>query len=971
MAFPVPTHLPRRAAPQDVTSKILSTMDEATNKSLTASLANSWLEELDTTIQSTKEQIHDRIHADLPEFERQLQTSISVQTRLRTLTTQVDLLNHSLIDSETGLVPALVKTLTTHSALAQNATNARVKHEALSHLLRCRKEYSSLETLVNNGDLPEAVEACTRMEQLLGDAPVALAQANVLLDLKRKFNASKARTQDQLSDAYTRCVQITPLELTVAPSAQVRQSERTLLLPDILSSLSSSSLDDHLNTLRRDITTHYIDSLLVQPMSVLEEDYKITCVPSPPNDEVMSLRIENLSRTLQFLSNRLLNHLPTPKKSSFLRSLCKPVVSSVLNNLLIPTLPSSFDHLPSFLELLKSAVMFEETCIIGLLGNDASDTPIKGWGDGVGGHYERQRRILILDSCRSKILEPDNFADTFVVEVEVDVAKVAPEPEIVPVQEEAPEDADADAWGLDEDAVLTSSTTKADEDGWGFEDNSYPEKKTGDADGWGFDEGEVNTSAKVDDDSWGFDDDAPEDSADAPTEELPSDPQPQSNGHNSESEDAWGLDEDATAGAEGETNWDDPWGEDTSAPPKSPRPSPSLKSPKAATRLEKLANKGKKALNGNSPMSSPLVAAPVSPNVASAKISPPVKALQSHSPQQLSLPSTDKLVEKRPPNLSFSAPPPKEIYVVSTRMKGILSLVREALRESREFANSRLLPPTLSGQAGSPGSTLFTTSGSILDLYCALYPVVFSAQLQSLEGPMRFSNNCLYLSGEIQAIERDLRGPEVESVKNRLDESARTLNLLGQSWYGDAVEKQRLLVDTILTQGTEGFTFTGDQDRYDECESSMNRVLQEIRRVSQKWKGTLTKSKYYAAIGSVTDAALCRVLQDVLALDDIPEVESHRLSELCRILLALEGIYVEDPEQPSFVVAYVPSWLKYSYLSELLEASLADITYLFEEGALVDFEVEELARLVRALFADTVLRTNTINKIMGGHPARK
>ena len=50
------------------------------------------------------------------------------------------------------------------------------------------------------------------------------------------------------------------------------------------------------------------------------------------------------------------------------------------------------------------------------------------------------------------------------------------------------------------------------------------------------------------------------------------------------------------------------------------------------------------------------------------------------------------------------------------------------------------------------------------------------------------------------------------------------------------------------------------------------------------------------------------------------------------------------------------------------EASLADITYLFEQGALVDFEVDELVNLVRALFADTVLRTNTINKILGGHP---
>jgi centromere/kinetochore protein ZW10 len=47
---------------------------------------------------------------------------------------------------------------------------------------------------------------------------------------------------------------------------------------------------------------------------------------------------------------------------------------------------------------------------------------------------------------------------------------------------------------------------------------------------------------------------------------------------------------------------------------------------------------------------------------------------------------------------------------------------------------------------------------------------------------------------------------------------------------------------------------------------------------------------------------------------------------------------------------------------------MVDISYLFDSGALVDFEVDELVRLVRALFADTALRTNTINKLMAGRP---
>jgi centromere/kinetochore protein ZW10 len=102
-------------------------------------------------------------------------------------------------------------------------------------------------------------------------------------------------------------------------------------------------------------------------------------------------------------------------------------------------------------------------------------------------------------------------------------------------------------------------------------------------------------------------------------------------------------------------------------------------------------------------------------------------------------------------------------------------------------------------------------------------------------------------------------------------------------------------------------------------------------------KSILPKSKYYTALGLVVDGVLSRILDSILAISDIPEVESRKLSELCRILTALEGLFVENTSevsklsvtqprsllthlniQSSFVVSYVPSWLKFSYLSELL-----------------------------------------------------
>ena len=77
-----------------------------------------------------------------------------------------------------------------------------------------------------------------------------------------------------------------------------------------------------------------------------------------------------------------------------------------------------------------------------------------------------------------------------------------------------------------------------------------------------------------------------------------------------------------------------------------------------------------------------------------------------------------------------------------------------------------------------------------------------------------------------------------------------------------------------------------------------NHVSEHLFLSGQK-QGILTKSKYYSAIGSIADAALSRMLRDIIALPDIPEIESHRLSELCRILNSMEGLFSEDPDQVS------------------------------------------------------------------------
>ena len=111
MAFPVPSHLPRNPASQDISSRVLSKIGSTSAKALNADLTASWVEELDQAILESKvcrificyctlhyiltlpqTKIHERIHGDLPLFEQQLASSKAVQERFSALTANVNML---------------------------------------------------------------------------------------------------------------------------------------------------------------------------------------------------------------------------------------------------------------------------------------------------------------------------------------------------------------------------------------------------------------------------------------------------------------------------------------------------------------------------------------------------------------------------------------------------------------------------------------------------------------------------------------------------------------------------------------------------------------------------------------------------------------------------------------------------------------------------------------------------------------
>ena len=427
----------------------------------------------------------------------------------------------------------------------------------------------------------------------------------------------------------------------------------------------------------------------------------------------------------------------------------------------MPSLPSSFGLLPSFLSLLEHAVLLEEGDISKLLGSLGNEGIIKAWSDAVSGHYERRRRIEILELARKAIVEAGDPKDTFKVIIAdggLETSRSA-----IPIRDEDFKD---DAWGFDEPA--TSNPVTGNTDGWGFDDDisattPVEEKRRAEP------EPEVPMDT---DEEQNIDGDGDEDPADA-----------------------WGWNEEEDVSVESPQTeetlvvevvpeddvWDDPWSDssevDSQPDPQPPTIFPSFTSPRAATRLEKSASKNKKHLNGNSSTTNSPLSSPLNHEIPQRVIVPPPSLTLQPPPEDI--PRAGHVNGAHLPIVA-----PKEYYQVPTRTKRFMRMVETAIDESKLFYASNLFSAS-KDTVPAPGTILLQSSSSILDLYQALYPVKFAKDLELPERAMLFSNSCLYMANAVQQIEDTIYGQPI--LKDRLSECRHNLQLLGESWFNETI----------------------------------------------------------------------------------------------------------------------------------------------------------------------------------------
>lgn len=225
-----------------------------------------------------------------------------------------------------------------------------------------------------------------------------------------------------------------------------------------------------------------------------------------------------LKEALDFTSRTLYpEEADTPEREPFVRAIVVKTLESLLDHLVIPSVPSSPSSIPGWLNLIISSVAIEDAVLPVSSVNDQlhHSRPLKTfWEKQTGKEYANKRRHDTADLVRMLVLKGWGRWEgvektrekeiTVVVKVELNDDEDQPLKERSKEEDEARE-AEGDGWGFgetSEDQIEQAGVKEVNqddaeeaEDGWGFNEESIPPMSSADqapqeedeASGWDLD----------------------------------------------------------------------------------------------------------------------------------------------------------------------------------------------------------------------------------------------------------------------------------------------------------------------------------------------------------------------------------------------------------------------------------------------------------------------------------------------------
>ena len=309
-----------------------------------------------------------------------------------------------------------------------------------------------------------------------------------------------------------------------------------------------------------------------------------------------------------------------------------------------------------------------------------------------------------------------------------------------------------------------------------------------------------------------------------------------------------------------------------------------------------------------------------------------------------------------------------ERYTITDIPDQVLAIIDKDVRDAEELEE----PSFAALSSANPAAGLKAIPSHTLAMFRALATTYYSTKLSS--GNMHLYNDASYI---VQKLREVLESDKEESL-GALKSDCLIMERFARAAYAREMELQRTILGDIL-DGAQGFQSCTKQPYAMQCETAVSSAVDRIRTMHVEWRPILSNSALLQSIGSLVSTVVDKVMRDILDMEDIEDSESQRLASFCNQVSALDDLFVsgkpqqlgEDAKQEQDSVphtfVYVPSWLRFQYLANILESSLVEIKYLWGKSELkMEFSADEVVDLIRALFAETRQRRDAIAEIRSG-----
>ena len=297
---------------------------------------------------------------------------------------------------------------------------------------------------------------------------------------------------------------------------------------------------------------------------------------------------------------------------------------------------------------------------------------------------------------------------------------------------------------------------------------------------------------------------------------------------------------------------------------------------------------------------------------------------------------------------------------ISRHVMKLLNLVHETLDEAS--CSKAIL-----------AERLVLASKLMIELYRDVLPTFHKHALDQFPQHSALAyTNCMYLSFQCASLGYEYLERLPSTIQNCFVTFADLIvkiRNVGIEIFLQQLRKQRDELDSILKDSGIA-SLQGEAQIPPRAEQGLKQILHQLNRLRNVWQDVLPSHVYSKNIGVLLNFVIGRLIDQIVKLEDIAADSATQISTLFSLFVEkAPDLFVIDHDKRSSkhdVIRFVRLWPKLKELILVLDANLKEIDdrWALGKGPLaVEFGVDEMKQLIRALFQNTDRRATVLAKI--------